>query len=168
MMTFLRDIAKEENIAVVCTIHQPPASVFAGFDSMMLLSLGRVAYCGKAASMGEYFESIGSPPPPDTNVAEFALDLVNKDFTPLESVVAILDRWAERGGAPYGGSTSTGEASEFVLGQTKAGFGKQVGGGGARARGVRRHTGSRWPGSPVAPAFLHAGPALTTSAPNHR
>ncbi len=32
----------------MCTIHQPPASGFAGFDSCMVLSMGRVAYFGKA------------------------------------------------------------------------------------------------------------------------
>ena len=49
MMTFLKNVAKEQKIAVVCTIHQPPASVFAGFDNVMVLSMGRVAYFGKAA-----------------------------------------------------------------------------------------------------------------------
>ena len=75
IMSFLKDIAEARSIIIVCTIHQPPASVFAGFDNCMVLSMGRVAYFGKAGSMGEYFASIGNPPPPDTNIAEFVLDL---------------------------------------------------------------------------------------------
>ena len=47
MMTFLKKVAKEQKIAVVCTIHQPPASVFAGFDNVMVLSMGRVAISAK-------------------------------------------------------------------------------------------------------------------------
>jgi len=102
IMGFLKEIARSAQIAIVCTIHQPPASVFAGFDNAMILSMGRIAYFGKATAMGEYFASIGKPPPADTNLAEFVLDLVNKDFTSAESVLSILDRWAERGNQPYG------------------------------------------------------------------
>jgi len=96
MMTFLKKIASAQNVAVLCTIHQPPASVFAGFDNNLILSMGRVAYFGKAAAMGEYFSSIGRPPPADTNLAEFVLDLVNKDFTPEAGVKEILDAWSSR------------------------------------------------------------------------
>ena len=103
MMTFLKKVAASSNIAVVCTIHQPPASVFAGFDNTMILSMGRVAYFGKAAKMGEYLESIGSPPTADTNPAEFILDLVNKDFTPTAGVKKVLAKWEERpGGEAFG------------------------------------------------------------------
>ena len=103
MMTFLKDIASSTNAAVLCTIHQPPAAVFAGFDNAMVLSMGRVAYFGKASKMSEYLTSIGSPPSEGTNVAEFVLDLVNKDFTSASTVKKTLGKWAERrGGAPYG------------------------------------------------------------------
>ena len=105
IMSFLRKIAQARSITIACTIHQPPASVFAGFDNCMVLSMGRVAYFGKAESMGEYFASVGNAPPPDTNIAEFVLDLVNTDFTPEAGVRTLLDRWAERGGKPYHGAS---------------------------------------------------------------
>ena len=79
-------VAAEQNVAVVCTIHQPPASVFADFDNTMVLSMGRVAYFGKAEKMGAYLAGVGFPLPADTNPAEFILDLVNKDFTPAAGV----------------------------------------------------------------------------------
>ena len=46
-------------------VHDPPtpASIFAGFDNAMVLSMGRVAYFGKAKKMGAYLAEIGSPPP---------------------------------------------------------------------------------------------------------
>jgi ABC-type multidrug transport system ATPase subunit len=103
IMSTLKKIAEARSIIIVCTIHQPPASVFAGFDNCMVLSMGRVAYFGKADSMGAYFASVGNTPPPDTNIAEFVLDLVNTDFTPEEGVHTLLDKWSERGGKPYNG-----------------------------------------------------------------
>jgi ABC-type multidrug transport system ATPase subunit len=129
MMTFLKNVAAKNNIAVVCTIHQPPASVFAGFDNTMILSMGRVAYFGKATKMGEYLAAIGCPPTADTNPAEFILDLVNKDFTPVAGVKRVLDKWSARdGGEAYGvsaaenrhldgpalGKAALGEQTSFV------------------------------------------------------
>ena len=103
MMTFLKEIAESARIAVVCTIHQPPASVFAGFDTTMVLSMGRVTYSGKASAMGEYISAVlGRTVPTDTNLAEYVLDLVNKDFTPEAGVREILAKWAAHGGKPYG------------------------------------------------------------------
>ena len=99
MMSFLQTVAATQNVAVVCTIHQPPASVFAGFDNTMVLSMGRVAYFGKAKKMGAYLAGVGFPPAADTNPAEFILDLVNKDFTPLAGVRRVLDAWAQTDGS---------------------------------------------------------------------
>ncbi|GMH57680.1 hypothetical protein TrLO_g2570 [Triparma laevis f. longispina] len=102
MMTFLKNVAASNNIAVVCTIHQPPASVFAGFDNAMILSMGRVVYFGKANKMSDYLTEIGSPPTADTNPSEFILDLVNTDFTSRAGVKNVIDKWAETSGEAYG------------------------------------------------------------------
>ena len=130
IMSFLRKIAQARSITIACTIHQPPASVFAGFDNCMVLSMGRVAYFGKAESMGEYFASVGNAPPPDTNIAEFVLDLVNTDFTPEAGVRTLLDRWAERGGKPYhGASGEPAPAPQLAQADVlaRAGFCSQLG-----------------------------------------
>ena len=52
-----------------------------------------------AADMSAYFGAMGKTPPPGVNMAEFALDLVNKDFASAEQVDAILDAWAATGAA---------------------------------------------------------------------
>eukprot|EP00967_Tisochrysis_lutea_P042818 scaffold51558_cov29-Tisochrysis_lutea.AAC.2 len=96
MMTFLKRIALAQRLAVACTIHQPSASVFAGFDQTLILSDGRVAYSGLASDLGAYLASLGKPLPPAANPAEFVLDLVNKDFTDKASVLRILDHYDER------------------------------------------------------------------------
>jgi len=127
MMTFLKNVAREQNIAVACTIHQPPASVFAGFDNVMVLSMGRVAYFGKAAKMAAYLTGINNAPTADTNPAEFILDLVNKDFTSTASVKAVLDKWSEGTGEAYGCDMEKGDGKPLALADfQRAPFAKQL------------------------------------------
>lgn len=54
IMEFLKTIAELKEIAIVCTIHQPPASVFAGFDKNLILASGRIAYSGEAKKKWEH------------------------------------------------------------------------------------------------------------------
>jgi ABC-type multidrug transport system ATPase subunit len=68
MMTFLKQIAAKQSVAIVCTIHQPPAAVFKGFDDLIVLASGRTAYFGAAEKMGDYFASLGHVPPADVNM----------------------------------------------------------------------------------------------------
>ena len=53
-MRFITDLAKQENLVIVATIHQPSTKVFDGFDQVMILSGGRTAYCGEASAALEY------------------------------------------------------------------------------------------------------------------
>jgi hypothetical protein len=62
----------------------------------MLLSKGRVAYVGEADTASEYFGSIGYVLPPNTNPAEYFLDIVNADFSSNDEVDSILDKWSLR------------------------------------------------------------------------
>jgi ABC-type multidrug transport system ATPase subunit len=97
-------VAKEERIIVVCTIHQPSTKVYNGFDQLMVMSRGRMAYSGDVKDAVQYFAGIGYECPPAMNPAEFFLDLVNSDFTDEAAVTAILDTWEEK--RPDGGSSS--------------------------------------------------------------
>ena len=128
MMSFLQTVAATQNVAVVCTIHQPPASVFAGFDNTMVLSMGRVAYFGKAKKMGAYLAGVGFPPAADTNPAEFILDLVNKDFTPPAGVRRVLDAWAQTDGSAFGCEREAvdGKALSRVERRRETGFVEQM------------------------------------------
>jgi len=89
-------VAKEERIIVLCTIHQPSTKVYNGFDELMLLSRGRLAFTGDVNDAVPYFHSIGFPCPQATNPAEFFLDLVNSDFSDEAAVTSILDTWEEK------------------------------------------------------------------------
>jgi len=66
-----------QHISVVCTIHQPSASIIQQFDLIMLLKApGEVAYFGPLTQLSQYFSSHFGVPPcvPGENLADYALD----------------------------------------------------------------------------------------------
>jgi ATP-binding cassette subfamily G (WHITE) protein 2 (SNQ2) len=78
---FLRKLA-EVGQAVLVTIHQPSAQLFAQFDTLLLLSRGgKTVYFGdvgvNAATVKEYFARRGAPCPDETNPAEHMIEVVS-------------------------------------------------------------------------------------------
>jgi len=100
VMKLLSKVASSKSAAVLCTIHQPSASVFAGFDKTLILSAGRVAYFGAASQVEDYLSRIGHKVPPLTNPADYMLDLVNRDFSSSDIVSALLDAWNQESTLP--------------------------------------------------------------------
>jgi ABC-type multidrug transport system ATPase subunit len=77
---FLRKLA-EAGQAVLVTIHQPSAQLFAQFDTLLLLTAGgRTVYFGdigdNAKTIKEYFARNGEPCPAEANPAEHMIDVV--------------------------------------------------------------------------------------------
>jgi ABC-type multidrug transport system ATPase subunit len=95
IMRFLKDLSQRSNIIVICTIHQPSAKVFEGFDQCMLLSEGRCAFKGPAADVEGYFGSIGHKMPANNSPAEFMLDIVSRDFSDTTIVASVLEEWSK-------------------------------------------------------------------------
>ncbi|KAI9312444.1 ABC-2 type transporter-domain-containing protein [Dichotomocladium elegans] len=95
IIRFIRKLA-DAGWPVLCTIHQPSATLFSYFDHLLLLVRGgRTAYHGEigedAKTMIEYFESNGaSKCSPSANPAEYILEVVGAGT----SGVAQAD-WAE-------------------------------------------------------------------------
>ncbi|EXJ64305.1 hypothetical protein A1O7_00641 [Cladophialophora yegresii CBS 114405] len=79
-MKFIRQVAKQHNLIIIASIHQPSTTTFQLFDQLMLLSQGRTCYFGAVSAVEGYFERIGRPIPLHINPAEYLLDLVNTDF----------------------------------------------------------------------------------------
>lgn len=80
IVRFMRRLAQARQ-AIVCTIHQPSASLFEAFDVLLLLAKGgRTTYFGEtgrdSAILLDYFARNGAPCPPDTNPAEHIIDAV--------------------------------------------------------------------------------------------
>ncbi|KAK3064323.1 hypothetical protein LTS18_008253, partial [Coniosporium uncinatum] len=80
VMSYIRNVAKEHNLLVIASIHQPSTATFELFDKLLLLSQGRTAYNGPVSDIRSYFESVGHKMPLYVNPAEFIIDLVNVDF----------------------------------------------------------------------------------------
>ena len=93
VMKYIRELASSLNIVVVCTIHQPASVIYNAFHKVLLLSKGCTAYLGTPEYSIDYFEKIGYQCPPNTNPAEFLLDIINSEFTSMEQVESILDKW---------------------------------------------------------------------------
>eukprot|EP00966_Prymnesium_polylepis_P321808 7378100-Prymnesium_polylepis.2 len=55
-----------------------------------------MAYVGKSTELTQYLESIGRPLPPNTNPADFMLDLINKDFSDPATVDLVVGEWEKR------------------------------------------------------------------------
>jgi ABC-type multidrug transport system ATPase subunit len=83
-MKYIREVAKQHNLIVIASIHQPSTTTFQLFDRLLLLSEGRICYFGAVSYIEKYFDRIQRPLPLHTNPAEFLLDLVNSDFKPGE------------------------------------------------------------------------------------
>ena len=80
----LRDLAKEEHLTVIATIHQPSQTAFERFDDLMVLTYGgRIAYYGPARKAVEFFEKATEDPLPlSGNPAEYVL---SQTFEPRDS-----------------------------------------------------------------------------------
>ncbi|KAL7273145.1 ATP-binding cassette transporter snq2 [Rhizina undulata] len=84
IVRFLRKLADESGLAILCTIHQPSAILFREFDDILLLAHGgKEVYFGPIGQHGstilEYFERNGAPPATsDANPAEYILDTIRQ------------------------------------------------------------------------------------------
>lgn len=81
IVRFLRKLA-DVGQAILVTIHQPSAQLFAQFDSLLLLARGgKTVYFGdigdNASTLKEYFARYDAPCPPDVNPAEHMIDVVS-------------------------------------------------------------------------------------------
>lgn len=86
IVRFLRKLAAAGQ-AILCTIHQPNASLFENFDRLLLLqSGGETVYFGDigkdAAILREYFAKHGAYCEPDENPAEWMLDAIGAGQSP--------------------------------------------------------------------------------------
>jgi len=80
VMSYVRQVAKANNLIVIASIHQPSTSTFELFDKLLLLSGGKVCFSGLVPEVKPYFDSIGFAMPSQINPGEFVLDLTNVDF----------------------------------------------------------------------------------------
>ncbi|XP_041065195.1 broad substrate specificity ATP-binding cassette transporter ABCG2-like [Carcharodon carcharias] len=68
---------------IIFSIHQPQYFIFKLFDSLTLLVNGRMVYHGPAKTALQYFSSIGYECETFNNPADFFLDIITGDSTPV-------------------------------------------------------------------------------------
>jgi ABC-type multidrug transport system ATPase subunit len=93
VVSFIRDFARQNNVLMIASIHQPSTKTFELFDKMCLLSRGKACFYGSNPELIIFLQSIDLPVPPMTNPAEHILDITNVDFqTPSATDQSQLDR----------------------------------------------------------------------------
>ncbi|KAM3500704.1 hypothetical protein MY10362_006180 [Beauveria mimosiformis] len=93
--SYIKSIGRQNNLIIIASIHQPSSATFRQFDQLCLLSGGKTCYYGPVSDASSYFNTIGYPIPPETNAAEFYLDLINTDLDKDGEICARTDRICE-------------------------------------------------------------------------
>ncbi|CAF4968382.1 unnamed protein product, partial [Rotaria sp. Silwood1] len=75
VMKCLKNLSRN-GCTIVFSIHQPRQSIFELFDTVLLLSNGRIVYLGPSNSLHTYFIDHGFPYRESNNPADFVLDLL--------------------------------------------------------------------------------------------
>ncbi|XP_049867817.1 ATP-binding cassette sub-family G member 1 [Pectinophora gossypiella] len=82
---------------IVCTVHQPSASLFALFDHVYVLAAGRCLYQGTTRNLVPYLDQAGIPCPIYHNPADYIIELASGEYG--EDKLTLLTTKAENGRA---------------------------------------------------------------------
>ncbi|XP_045768108.1 ATP-binding cassette subfamily G member 4 [Maniola jurtina] len=80
---------------IVCTVHQPSASLFALFDHVYVLAAGNCLYQGTTRNLVPYLEQAGVPCPIYHNPADYIIELACGEYG--EDKIGLLTTKAENG-----------------------------------------------------------------------
>jgi ABC-type multidrug transport system ATPase subunit len=116
MMSVLRDLSAQGRTVIV-TIHQPSSKVWRMLDDVMLLSGGRTVYFGQRLACLPVLSALGHKCPPETNPAEFVLEVISVDLSSPKRekgtslrVQALVHEWARRSRSPSSSSSPSSPA----------------------------------------------------------
>ncbi|XP_054264069.1 ATP-binding cassette sub-family G member 1-like [Macrosteles quadrilineatus] len=79
IVTLLKNLAQGGR-NIICTVHQPSATILAMFDHVYIIGNGYCVYQGSANNMLPFLQSIGLPCPQYHNPSDFMLDVVSGEF----------------------------------------------------------------------------------------
>lgn len=94
IMDLIKLTAKEIQTIFVVTMHQPSTAMFLGFEHVMMLTKGEIAYYGAGRDLAGYCEtSIMSQVPYGVNPCDHFLRHINPDFVGEKQAVESIDIW---------------------------------------------------------------------------
>ncbi len=91
LMTNLKNLAQKGGHSIVTVVHQPRTTIFGLMDDLLLLSKGEEVYSGPAAGAKNVLETcpmIGYTLPPQTNIADWIMDVIRHDEERLKNITA--------------------------------------------------------------------------------
>lgn len=94
IVRFLRKLA-DQGLAIICTIHQPSATLFNLFDRVLALQNGRMVYFGDRSGARDYLVKNNLQPPGDTSHLNEAEMLISASARAGKSSHATQDVWHE-------------------------------------------------------------------------
>ena len=81
----LLKLARDNEVVVVMSIHQPSTALFNSLEDLMLLEGGRMAYYGPLSDAKRFFDALGHPCPSVFSPADFYVELIyRKPFDDLD------------------------------------------------------------------------------------
>jgi hypothetical protein len=82
----------KREVAVLCTLHQPSQEAYYELDTASFLATGRMVWFGPTGEpLKNFLASKEYPVPNSSNVADYVMSLINKDFAAAGLVTADLD-----------------------------------------------------------------------------
>ena len=97
VIELLRELAEQDNIAILCSIHQPAWSVVQNFDKIYMLSpvIGKCIYEGSPNTMMAHLANYDLVPEMKGNAADFILDVATGKIYDKEVKEETLQQLAE-------------------------------------------------------------------------
>ncbi|PIA49156.1 hypothetical protein AQUCO_01300190v1 [Aquilegia coerulea] len=78
VMQTLQSIAMSRGRTIILSIHQPSFKILSTIDSILLLSKGSIVHHGALSSLQSFLLSSGFTVPPQLNVLEYAMEILNQ------------------------------------------------------------------------------------------
>nr|XP_022913355.1 ATP-binding cassette sub-family G member 1-like isoform X1 [Onthophagus taurus] len=90
-ISILRNLAKAGR-TIICTIHQPSATIFEMFDQIYVLAKGQCVYSGPPTRTVEYLSNLGLYCPKYHNPADYLIETANCDYGDLTDLLVSFNK----------------------------------------------------------------------------